>query len=487
MSDKIKNILFFSFIGIFAILGILLRILMFSYARPLWNDECALGLNLLNRNYAELFSVLDYSQTAPPLFSCFEKFFASLQSLNLFEQTKIEYLLRLPSLIFGISAIILFYFLCRKIIENKVGQILAFSLFCINYQLIYYSQELKQYSSDIFAFIIILFSYFYINLTKTKKSKLFFYGLIFALSLWFSYASIFAIVSVLLLLLIKNRKNIKSFLIFCAPIFVSAAFFLIFKQNLNTSYYLHAFWSQGFLNWNFSNFFKIINDNINFYFFYFKSSWFICILLGTSFVFLFKNIKTETNKLVLIPFFAAIILSYLHIYPFYNRVSIYFLPIVILWLGKLFDIELFKNKALLTFFSIIIFAYFGFNNFSVNKLKIFEKEYYEECTPQLLKIAETKMKPDDTLYVISKINYEMYKNTVNIKNVVTQSDYFFDIISYEKAIKNLEKGKTYYLLMTHSPNKISEFNAILEILKSQKNVEIISDNNLNLLARFSAQ
>ena len=46
----IKNKFLFISLGITIVLGIILRLLFYSYNRPLWSDEAALALNIINMN-----------------------------------------------------------------------------------------------------------------------------------------------------------------------------------------------------------------------------------------------------------------------------------------------------------------------------------------------------------------------------------------------------------------------------------------------------
>ena len=53
---------------IFLLLGILLRLLRWGLAMPVWGDEAAIGLNIIRRDYLDLLRPLDFSQVAPLLF-----------------------------------------------------------------------------------------------------------------------------------------------------------------------------------------------------------------------------------------------------------------------------------------------------------------------------------------------------------------------------------------------------------------------------------
>src|SRR5512137_1962180 len=121
--------------------GILLRLRQYLTGRSLWVDEAMLALNIVNRNFAELFKPLDYDQGAPLGFLLVEKLFNLLLGRS-------EYGLRLFPLLVGILSIWLFYRLLKRV-TTGAGMIAALALFVFNPRLIYYSSEVKQYIVDV--------------------------------------------------------------------------------------------------------------------------------------------------------------------------------------------------------------------------------------------------------------------------------------------------------------------------------------------------
>ena len=494
MSDRIKTLLYYLIIFVIFLIAVYIRVLYFSYARPFWNDESALALNVIGRDFFELFLPLDFEQTAPPLFLCVSKFF-----LHYIKQAELA--LRLFPLICSIISIPVFFLLCKQFCKSKIANIFALILFCFNYWIVYYSQEFKQYSSDILIFMLILLSYFYFDFKSAKKLKLIAFGTLLGLILWFSYTAVFAVLAFAIALIINNfndLKNIWKNYVFCfAPFNIFLLLFFISKQNLNNSFYLHIFWQDGFLNWNLSNLFKLINNNIHFYFTSFANNLVIYILLVIGCGVLLFNLKNKRYQLLMLCIMFPFLFSYIHIYPLYNRVSLYLLPLLFIVMALPFDITVVKKmnnkylKQILTtiivFITVFVFLHFCTNYFHLLKLKIFDKSFYVETTPQLLKVVETKMQKGDYLYVsaLSSINYQYYKYHVNIDNVIIETFPVYDIEFYKKVFERLLSGKTYYLIMTHSGDKILEFNNLVNFLQTQRDVEILSDDNYNLLVKFT--
>ncbi|HEY9153183.1 MAG TPA: glycosyltransferase family 39 protein, partial [Anaerolineales bacterium] len=129
------------------VLGVVLRLRQYLADRSLWHDEANLAINLVNRTFSGLTLPLDYQQGAPIGFLFIEK------SILLLLGNK-DYILRSFPLFSGLLSLILI----RLIVRRYFGAtgLFAVLIFAISWPLIYYSSELKQYSSDaMFALLLI--------------------------------------------------------------------------------------------------------------------------------------------------------------------------------------------------------------------------------------------------------------------------------------------------------------------------------------------
>ena len=484
MTEKTKNWLFYAAVGVIILLGVVLRILFYSYARPFWNDESALALNIINRSITGLFTPLHYQQAAPVLFSVLCKFCDFLPAAK-------EYALRLPAFIFGLLSVPAFFILCCKVLKKNVSKIFALLLFCLNFQLVYYSQELKQYSADVFLFISVLLTYFYFDCEKSKKAALSALSVFLSLCIWFSYSAVFAVIIVLVLLFFKYKKRMLPFAV--AP-FCSIAALGLYTIRLQKDIYLHNFWADGFIAKDFSNFNTILNNNLVFFFPDFAGKFFVLLLFFAGLFYLLKSVikkhDSQQSLLLLLPFVCAIALSYFSIYPMYLRTMLYLFPIAILVMAKSFDCFSFKNKILNYLLGGFIFLHFFVCTFKTDFNLIFLKNYYLESTPDLLKTFEQKSDKNDILIVpyLTKINYEMYKNTTTLdeSRVLLVQSALYEPEEISKAFDTLQKGRTYYILFTHSGDKPAEYKNLCAYAKKQRNAEILSDKNLNALIRFDS-
>ncbi|MFG0319280.1 MAG: glycosyltransferase family 39 protein [Planctomycetota bacterium JB042] len=132
----------------FVVTGLFLRIVRFLQDRSLWLDELQLSLNIVDRDFAELLTPLEHKQAAPPGFLLLER-------LSVVAFGDEEWALRLPPLLFGLLALVLFARLCRERLPPMAG-LVALALFALNAALVEYSSEVKQYSVDVAATTLVL-------------------------------------------------------------------------------------------------------------------------------------------------------------------------------------------------------------------------------------------------------------------------------------------------------------------------------------------
>ena len=181
--------------------GAFLRIHHYLYNRSLWLDEAMLAISIVNRSFTGLLEPLDYIQQAPVGFLMLERL-----SVEIFGPS--EYALRLPSLIFGILSLLLFYEVSRRYISsNAVPFALAF--FAISNSLIRYSSELKQYSADVAVCLLIYLMIYHVQASKLSTSKTIIFGVTGALVIWFSFPSIFVLAggAISLTIFYFNKRN----------------------------------------------------------------------------------------------------------------------------------------------------------------------------------------------------------------------------------------------------------------------------------------
>jgi hypothetical protein len=136
--------LLFGLIGV----GILLRVAQYLANRSLWVDEAWLALNLLSRSFEHLTKPLDFAQGAPVGFLFTQEVVSRVLGFS-------EYALRLFPLLCGITSLIAFAWLARRVLSEAAAP-LAVLLFAVADGLIYYSSELKPYVGDVAASVVLV-------------------------------------------------------------------------------------------------------------------------------------------------------------------------------------------------------------------------------------------------------------------------------------------------------------------------------------------
>jgi Dolichyl-phosphate-mannose-protein mannosyltransferase len=208
--------------------GIALRIEGWVQDRSLWGDEGALALNLIGKSAAGLTHQLNYVQGAPTGFLLAEHL-----DVRLFGQTELS--LRLFPLVSGIVALILFAVIARRV-TTPGGAAVAVLLFATSDLLVYYSSEVKQYSTDVLVATLLLFG----SVTTDWHALRFRRGVVLALAaivaVWFSHPGLLVLPSLLAVLLLAallrgDQAALRNVILVASPIVASAFVFYLLNRS----------------------------------------------------------------------------------------------------------------------------------------------------------------------------------------------------------------------------------------------------------------
>ncbi len=182
--------------------GILLRLIPYLFNRSLWLDESMLALNIINKNFTQLLTQpLEYDQAAPLLFLVVEKI-----SANAFGTS--EYALRLFPLLCGVLSLFLFYRLSKLCLTPKAVPI-ALGLFAIAGPVIYYSSEVKQYSSDVAVALLLSWAAIHCVSHEVSAREYIAFGLLGLASIWLSHPAVFVLTGIAVSLLLFSFSLVK--------------------------------------------------------------------------------------------------------------------------------------------------------------------------------------------------------------------------------------------------------------------------------------
>ena len=168
--------------------GIILRTAQYIFNRSLWVDEAMLALNIIDTPFSELLKPLEYNQGAPIGFLAIEILIVQLLGTS-------EYALRLFPFVCGVISLMLFVRVGKHFVENK-SVIIAIALFAISYKLIFYSSEVKQYSSDVAIALLLYGTMVSIHAVGLNLARVLALGIIGAVALWFSHPATFILAGI---------------------------------------------------------------------------------------------------------------------------------------------------------------------------------------------------------------------------------------------------------------------------------------------------
>ncbi|MDD3436504.1 MAG: glycosyltransferase family 39 protein [Candidatus Gastranaerophilales bacterium] len=420
MSNILKKYGYYLILAVIFALGFFLRLKWLIANPSFWDDECSIAWNVVHKNYSDFFSVLAYTQVAPPFFMITAKFFTKIFGVS-------DFVLRLTPFLFGILSMIMFLLVSNKLFENKITVVISNLIFSINQALVNYSSEFKQYSCDVF-FTLLCF-YLFINLLgKSSFRKNLAYAFIFSISLWFSFVSVFIISAGLLVILIKQLKeksfNLKNFSALLFPIFANCIFYLwfyIIKTYTENITELNNYWANSYIARDFSNLGMLLKNVINY--FMFPSNFLLLIVLAMviGLIVLFKKRFYLTLILTLTVVFEGFA-SWLGLYPFEKRVVLFLLPIVLIFISAIFELfnpkQKLKSAVVSLLFILIFFQSFVYCRAYIKTPKP-TRGYYSR---EMMEVMLSKIKPGDIIVVnrYSRTDFAYYATYHKIKNKVIQ-------------------------------------------------------------------
>jgi hypothetical protein len=401
--------------ALFILSGVILRIRQYLTGRSLWADEAMLALNIVERDFARLVQPLDYDQGAPVGFLVVEKVFNTILG-------KHEFALRLFPLLVGLVSLWLFYRFLKRLMSGP-ALLVSLALFAFNPRLIYYSSEVKQYILDV-AVTILLLLIAAPALTGTPRKRDFLRLTLAGLvALWFSHPALFVLAGIGLALLIMalKRRDTSSLRAIVGMgvlwLLNIALLYSLILRNLSQNAYMREYWQGAFLPmppWSDPGWFtRSLNENIGiqfgipyavyFVFFLILAGWAALLLGGVAPGATAWRSPLNQNYAIA---FACIVLitliaSALQLYPVFERMILFLIPIGLLLIGK--AVEAFHQRiqpfsTLGTLSVLLLAGYLLYGPFVTSLQNFVEPKYFEHIRPTMATLRDA-WKDRDALYV----------------------------------------------------------------------------------------
>ena len=385
-----------------AIFGVAVRLVSYIAAHALRVDEAAVAVSIVERSYLELVKPLEFRQIAPLGFVFAERFFVELMG-------RTEYALRMFPFIAGTSSIFLFWKLAKDVL-CKAAVPIAMLFFVSSSHLIHYSNELKQYSTDLCVGLIILIMA--VNAISKKDNWLYllFFSFIGAVAVWFSHPAIFILAGAGMAIVISliSKKDFKCLLQFAAVFslwvisFLLTYFLVLSKYEAGKG--LQGFWenkhafmplvphSLSDLAWLGKTLERALRNPVGI-----KLVVPAAMLFLAGYVVLYKRRKHYFFISIFTILF-ALIASGIKAFPFSERLILYTAPIFIIAVAC--GVDLLRGRlwpANKVIFVSIVFALM-FHPVMSAASSLLRPAKYEEIKPAL-KMLEGEIQPSDVLYI----------------------------------------------------------------------------------------
>lgn len=322
-------------------IGIALRLVRYLYNPSLWFDESDTAIDIISRTLADLINPSpDWSIKYPYGFLIIEKL-----ATQFFGNS--EYALRLFPFVSGIISLFLFYKIAGHYLRPK-AVLIALGLFAILDPLIYYSSELKPYSSDLTFALLIYIASIYIESRKLNVPRIILHGILGAIIVWFSHPSIFVLAgtgSILSIYSLSRKEwsrlaGLLTISLMWALSFIACYFIYIKKLQLNfdmsvedllmieRSFVPFPPKSLNDLKWIIDSFFEVFNNPVGLTFTGIAAFTFLLGCLS-----LFHDNK-EKFYLLISPILFTMLASILHQYPFKGRLIVFLIPFILLFIAE---------------------------------------------------------------------------------------------------------------------------------------------------------
>jgi hypothetical protein len=479
-----NGLVFRILIAAIILLGVILRASKYLPGWSMRGDELFVTLNLLNRSAFDLATKpLDYEQAAPFGFLLLVKTLIILLGQS-------EYVLRLVAFVSGCISLVLMYKLLSKT-SGAYGTILGLLALASGFYAIYYSSELKQYSSDVLVCLVLLLVFHRHISRDTQKKDFWELGVVGALAICFSHPAIFVAIAIGATLLVHywndRRKLIWITIVGAVWAGIFLVIYLMLLRYQTTSNYLVGFWRD-------LNSYMPLRPWRNF-------SWF-----PSAIEHLFANIAGLSNGILIIlialylyglwmfwnekqwqwigvsilPIGINMIVSGFEKFPFHGRLIMYLIPLVLLVFAKAVDglIAWIRNPMIANTVFIALSILLLQPALPTAQNFLITQTYLRDDLHPVLSYVQENRQGSDMAYLYHYVNgqFQYYASQYDLEDMTTVSgqNYSRNAKKYQDELSSLPRGQRIWFIFSfvgearvNKNDKQSERDYILNYLKEQ--------------------
>ena len=460
-------------------IGAALRLWQYLAHSSLWIDEAALARNLIDHSPAALLGPLDYAQSAPVGFLIVEK-----SAIATFGTS--EYVLRLWPLVCGLASLILFVLAVRRLLTGWAVTF-AVGLFSLGIPFVYFSSQVKQYSSDVAVSLLLLWGTLEIRSRGITTTRAVLLGVAGAVCVWFSNTAIVVVAGLGAALMAATfierdgsgaRRLTITWLLWGVSAAL-AAVLAVSSVDPTDREYFHWFWADGFmpippksasdvlwlprrLVWIFGAFAPGLghtNGGLNY-----RWSPVFAIVMLYGYGVLWRK-QRDTALLLALPVVMAIGFSAVSVYPFAARLVAFVIPFFLIALAVGSTHLLSNLPARLQFLSPLALAILGGAPIYAIATAL-PPSWVQHIRPVMAHMAE-RFQPGDRIYVYSGagLAFSYYAPRVNIPQsaALLGRCHLSDPRGYLRELDSLRGEPRVWVLVTHE-QRAGELELILGYL-----------------------
>lgn len=440
-------------------LGAITRLILFFQNHSIYLDEANLARNIIEKPFALFFQPLDYEQYAPPLFLVIEK-------MNVLLLGASEYGLRLFPLLASLFSIYLFYKLLIRYLTDGFPLLFALFIFAFGEYYLHYAVEGKQYASDILLVLLLLLMVLneknVFNWQKALK-----WAFIGMLAIWLSMPSVFILSGVGLFLGVKilETKDYKRLwlLLFSISVWL-LNFGIYYVQILSTDVEvegLQSFHQDFFLPlWptsatDFQQILNIFTSIVETSVGHTAIAALVGILGIVLGIYLFIKKHWQLAILFFFPIVATLVVSSLHLYSLVPRLTLFFIPILLLTIA--FGLQFLFEKARLWQKTILVILMFLTASLHTGISYVWQPFEIED-TRAAMDYIENNKQANDYIYVSHEAwpTFYFYQNLYKNKERYHFSHFVKGDWRFQPKLEDFKATNRIWLLHSHLLSEISQ-------------------------------
>ena len=443
--------------------AIVLRLVQFLHHRSLWFDEALLALNILNRSYSSLIKPLDYDQGAPLGFLFVERFVGTHLGFG-------ESALRLIPLLAGMASLYLFYKVAQRTLLPRSLWI-AVGLIAVCPHLIYYSSEVKQYSTDVLVCVALYLVILNFLSRPTSTRTALALGISGAIAVWCSHPAVIVLAgaggATFVRLLVRRDWRKLVFLVFAISLWC-ASFLAVYFASLREvakNRFLYLYWAGGFMphdltaigtwKWLFGHFVLLFKNPGGML----GEPAAICFLCGC--VALFRRDR-DRFWIIITPFFVALLLSYLGRYPFEGRLLLFLAPLIFLLVAEGTNLLVAPRTRSVRIIGYALIVLVAAQPVARSTKFLFgRKSGQEEEIRPVLQTVKAHSQPGDVCYIYhwARSQYSYYSTVYHLgcENTVLGNPHIDTPVDYNVELNALTGHPRVWLIFSHNQRQEEDF------------------------------